>query len=522
MTYQGQLIPITLGRGSLNADKNQSLIDIRDLILATNLSLVDGLIEKEGGSAKVNSSAISGTPIITGLHDWWATATEQRLLAGTDAGVIVKDNLDNFGTSLKTGLALNRKITFTDGGAEATGDDRKCFICTGLDIVQVLIADAASTTNLTTPPADWNGTTQPEDLVLHNGRMWGWVEHRIYGTSLTDHEDYSAISGGVDFPVFPGDGEKIVAARSVRGRLFFWKFPRGIYWLDDSNTDNTKWIIKKLSDSVGMASSGAHVEVDNDVLFMDTSGSLHILSAVEELGDMKSSDLTSALSLLPWVEENVNRNRLDRTQAIYYPIRRQAHFAVSIAGGIVNARRFVVDFNIPQRPRITWSDKDTCEAIALRRDSQDVQRVIVGDDAGFVREIDQTERDIDGSTGYTGEFQIPHTDFAFVNPAYATVRKHGDFIEAIFTPTGNHNLNVDVYHDGVFIETITMNLSGTGGALGSFILGTDHLGGILANIKKRLHGSARRWSFRGYNGTAGQNFKISDFIIHLRPGEDRL
>ncbi len=521
--YEGIIVPIPLGMGGQNNNRNLTLIPPTDLISALNLSFRFGMLEREGGSVKINTTAISGTPTITALWDYFPTPGTQRLVVATSDGKLFKDDDDNFGTELKTGLGTNKFSMFVEAGAEATANDKKLFHFNGNDVVQVLAADGATTANISTPPADWATDEQPTGGVVHNGRLWAWSKHLIYASLIADHEDFTA-AGTLTFGVFSGEGERIIAARSIRGRLFIWKYPHGLYWLNDDDTNVANWTIKKLSSSIGGASPLCHVEVDNDVVFMDANGKIHALSAVDELGDMRASDLTSSLNVLPFLDESMNRSRTNFVQAVYYPIKREAHFVVTGAGASENNRRLVFDFNL-QAPRWRWSDKDdVCASIALRRDGDDIQVPIIGDDVGVAWTLDATALNIGGTGAYRSEFQTPHIDFSHddqIGKLGKVLRKDYDFLEFTIIPEGAHDMIVDVFHDGELAETIAFNMGPAGFILDSSLLDIDKFGGVLTKVRHRLHGASHRFSVRGVITTPDDAFSIVEMAVYLRMETDK-
>jgi hypothetical protein len=163
---------------------------------------------------------------------------------------------------------------------------------------------------------------------------------------------------------------------------------------------------------------------------------------------------------------------------------------------------FVVDLNHKDTPRIYIEDKDEVGALAIRQDTNRVTRPMSGDHDGIVWLLDQdhtskfrgTAADHIHISGYSSEFQIPHTDFAWFHEKLGAVRKNYAYLEAIMQPTGNFTLSFDIVYDGVIKDVVTMNTGESGAALGSFVIGQDALGGeSLLNTRKRLRGSSRRF-----------------------------
>lgn len=525
--YAGQIFEIPVGIGGLVGTKNQSAIGPDKLIIARNIAYDGGNLHKEGGATKYNSSAISGAPVVMAGWDWWPTAGVQRMVVVTSAGDILKDSgAGTFGTTLASGLTVTDAVPmFVEGGKEAAANNRKLFIFTGLNAVRVLSADGATATALATPPADWTGSSQPSFGLSHEGRLWGGGNlndpHRLYYSTVTDHENMTGATSG-SLSIYPGEGERLVCALSFKGLIIAWKYPTGTYLVDTTDPAVANWKIKRLSNSVGGVSPLGAAVVDDDIVFLDGSANFHLLSAVTEFGDMTSRNLSKLADVSEFIKENFNLARLTQARAIYYSSKREAHFAVAGAGSLVNNVRFVLDLNRPDMFRFRYSDRDIAESMWLRKDTTNaVQRPMIGDNAGFVWQLDRTEKSKDGA-GYSSAFQTPYMDFAWIDQKLATVRKLGQFLEIVVEPTGNWDMTVDIYWDGVLAQTIAFNMGTTGAVLGSFVLGTDSLGGNqILNRRQRIVGSGRRLSIAGHNSGAGEDFSVGKFYLHAAVGDER-
>lgn len=528
--YIGQIFTIPVGQGGLVGTKDQAAIDPDKLVIARNISMYGLTIAKEGGASKYNTAVIAGAPTVLGGWDWWPSSGVQRMVVALSDGTLKKDNgAGSFPTTLKSGLTMTDVVpVFVEGGKEAAALDRKLFCFTGLNAVQVLAADGVTTANLATPPADWAGAVQPTFGLMHDARMWGGGNindpHRMYYSTVTSHEDFTGAGSGT-ISIYPGEGERIVGAMSFKGLIIVWKFPVGVYLIDTTDPSILNWRVQRLTKSVGGVSPLGAVAVDNDVIFIDPSLNFHLLSAVNEFGDVSSSNLARQGHIYSFLAENFNFARLGFARAVYYPAKREAHFALGGLGSTVNNVRFVLDFNREGSIRFRYSDRDVSEAIWLKKDVNLTPRLTIGDNAGFIWNLDQSVKSKDGA-GYTGAFQTPFMDFSWLDPKLATVRKIGQYLECVVAPTGNWNLSVDIFWDGALTQTVTFNMGVSGGALGSFVLGTDKLGGDqILNRKRRITGSGRRISLAGRNSGAGEDFSVSNFYLHClisdeRPGRD--
>jgi len=526
MAYTGTIVELPIGVDGLTGNKNLSQVRITQLLDALNLTYESGTLQKEGGTSKYNSSAISGTPRVIAGHDWFPSDAIQRMIIITDDGKMFRDTgSGTFATTLKSGLSLAGQVpVFAEGGIEAAGRNRKLFAFTGNNAVQVLSGDGLTTSDISQPPADWTGTNQPTAGFLHEGRLVGLGNsndpHRVYFSLPADHEDFLTTVNTIS--VYPGEGEALVAGISFKGAAIVAKKPRGIYLIDTSNPDITKWRVIRLTSAIGMPSALAFAVVDDDIVLMDAGGNFQLLSAVTQFGDVESRNLSTVADFDPFMRENINFAQLKEVRGVYYPAKREAHFAVAGIGATTNTRRVVLDFNRQGIVRFRFSDRDVAESIWMRKDGDSIPRPVYGDNAGFVRLMDQDTRSHDG-VGYNGQFQIPHTDLSFLDVKFGTIRKLYDFLELVNEPKGNFNLNVDVLLDGDITETLTFNLGQTGSTLGSFVLDTDVLAtNAVVNKKRVVHGSGRRLSLIGRNNGAGQDFSLARFFLHFRPGDERL
>lgn len=561
MAFRGVEANVELAKYGLVGTRNLAAVPVTALLQARNISLDTGAITRAGGSRAYNlggadsfleleestdlylqedgvsfillESGGAALPAgITGLWDWFPTTDAQRMIAGLNNGELWRDStgVGSF-TLAKTGLDPDAIYVFAEGGAEEIGNDRKLFITTGFDTVQVIEGDALTTRNIgADAPTDWAGSNQPRSVFFHNGRMWGVLEHLLYGSTVTDHEDFTS-EGSVIIPVQTGEGAFLQGGISFKGRLFVFKWPTGIYWLDDSSSSQANWQMKRLTRSTGLASPNAMCQVDDDVLFVSEIGHIHMLSGIQDFGDVQNSDLSALNELTSYIRDNIDisKDALERVWGIYYPEKKQARFAMRSLGASQNDTVFIVDINRKDTPRIHIDDKDEPNALAIRQDENRVSRPMSGDSDGVVWLLDQDQTSI--FTGdpaddtdvfistYTSEFQIPHTDFAWFHEKLGAVRKNYSYLEAIMQPTGNFTLSFDVLYDGVIKDVITMNTGEAGSALGSFVIGQDQLGGdTLLNTRKRLRGSSRRLSLIGRQDEAGGKFTLSQLTIGLTPG----
>lgn len=524
MPFTGLKAELPLGPLGLTGKKAQSQIHIGSLIQSDNVTHENGILEKDGGATKYNSSAISGAPTILGGHDWHPTGSStQRAIVAASDGKLYRDTGDgSFGTTLESGLTITGTIpVFVEGGKEAAANNYKLFIFTGSNQIRVLSGDGTTTAAIATPPSDWSSSPFPKTGAVHEGRLWACLGHTAYYSMTTNHENFTG-SGSGSIVVYPGEGEEIVHCASFKGVLLIFKRPTGIYYVDTSDTTASNWRVVPLSKGIGMGSPDGGAPIDNDYIFMDCQYNIHLISAVDSpFANLGTRSLSDIQEMDNWIRTNLNLGQYQRVRCRFYPAKREVQFAVAGAGSTVNTYRLMVDFHIPELVRFRSNTMLTAESIWLKQDTNGVPRIMVGDNAGFVWNTDQSTRSKDGS-GYTCQFQTPHSDLAHLNPDLATIRKNLKFLELFFEPKGNWDLNVDVYIDGKNTQTITFNMGTTGANLGSFILGTSKLAGDQSKSKrKRVTGSGKRISLVGRMSGAAQTFAVEKAILYFFPGEER-
>lgn len=514
---------IPLGFDGLYGSKNPVTLPVSALIVANNLTYIDGTIKKEGGAQRYNAIPISGAPLILAGTDWWPTTTLQRSVILTSSGRILKDSgAGTYDLELKSGLAASTPFgAFVTGGAEAAARPRKLFCFTGVDPVQVLAGDGTTTTDIAQPPADWSGANQPLGGVVHQSRLFGFGNlndpHRLYYSETGNHEALAQT-----LVVYSGVGERILAAFSLRGFLIIFKFPEGVFALDSRDVDSSKWRVDKISDEIGVASIGAAVLTERSIVFLDASGNLQLLEQVTT-DAFAIGNIGATSQIKSFINLNVNLTELAKAKSAYYAKEREIHFALAHTGAATNSRRLVIDFN-REVPRFRFSDRDSPVSLWLRK-VDNIPKLALGDDAGLVWDLDTPARNKAGA-GYAASFETAPTDLGYLDPGLSTRRKNGKFLELVFEPTGNFNLRVDLLWDGFKEDSYDFNLAGDTDRfiLGAGILGKNRLGpgGILANLRQRITGSGKRIALRGFNSGVDENISLSKFILHFDAADEHV
>lgn len=524
MAYMGQTVPLPIGQQGFTGSRNPTRMQPGHLTAVEGLSLEGGILQKEGGVAKVNPIAIGGgSAVIAGIN-WCPVPAAHRDVVFLASGDVLKDDGSGvFGTTLAAGLTPVRvpPPVFATGGGETVGAARKLFMFSSSNQVKVLSGDGVTMSNIAQPAADW-AASFPTFGLHHAGRLWAGGNssdpHRMYASTLADHEDF-VDAGFQTFAVYPGEGDMIVGAVSYRGVLVIFKYPQGVYIIDTRDPDPTNWSVNKLSGAVGAVNHNSIVPIENDILYMDEGGNLHLLSATNDFGDVNTSNISQVSDLREFIKVEADLSQIRRAVGDWYAAKRQAWFTLPTLASSDNDLRLIVDFN-EQVPRFLPSRRDTMVSLWMRPATLG-SRPAAGDASGFVWTFDEADRNKEGDP-YPLRFETANTDLAFVDGLLATKHKNGQFLEIMSEPRGNWDLTIEVYWDDILTDVKQFNMGVGGAGLDSFVLDTDALtSAVVSNIRKKIVGSGRRFRMVGYNDGVDENVAIAGFLLSFTVGDER-
>lgn len=476
--------------------------------------------------------------IISGIN-WDPTPGAHHDVVFLSNGSVLQDTgAGTFPTIMTTGLTAvsDPPPLFVPAGGESVGGVRKLFLFSGSNQVRVALGAAATMAAIGSPAADWTGGQFPTFGVQHGLRMFAGGNasdpHRIYYSTIADHGDFLGAGSGT-LPIHPGESERIVAGLSFKGILLLWKYPLGIYVVDARDATPANWKVSRLTKAVGCINQHCIVQIENDVLYMDHVGNIHLLSSTQEFGDVNTSNIGRIASLEPFMRAYINQSLIRRSVGIWYAAKRQAWFSLPQQGATDNNIRLMVSFSEPQHgqaqdqgsnaPRFFMSRRDIAISLWMRPDNTDhIPRPTMGDNIGFVWKMDDLSRNKDG-VAYPIKFDTAITDLAFLDDTLATKMKAGQFLELASEPRGNWDLTVGVFWDDILSSTVQFNMGGAGAAIGSFILGTDVLGSdIVSSDRQRITGSGRRIRLIAENGGLDQDVSLAEFHLSFTVMDERI
>lgn len=514
------LTPIELiaGTGGLNRMQNLALLPKTDLSWVESLTVEHITWQKMPGALAYNSA-----PLDTGINSVWDFFNKrfvQEQIAWLDDGRTVV--VDQAGVIQKT-LHAGTPPTFgwmVEGFLDTA--NKALFFFNGVDVPRVYANDGTTVTvsaPITNGSPDWIAGNQPTMAFLHGFRMvalGGPDSHRVYLSSPRSHDRYAPGEGdSVGLNVYPGKGQKLVGGISFRSHCYLFKYPRGIYGLDDHDTNIANWSTPELTDAVGLAGPGCVCAVEDDVIFLDADGYFHALSAVQTQQQETVPTLFSR-ETSDFLRTMVNLDLLERTRSVYYARKRLAIFALPAAGSTVANRYLLIDFNLPSGPRLLWSSRDACPALALRRQNK-TQEPIIGDATGTIWRLDRETRS-KGGAGYRSQYEVPVQ--ALLEGGIRRMNLYE--LEVFFRPAGEYDLTLEVHKmtkDGTSVETLAFSLQTFGAPIGSMSFDPDVLAGAtIQTARRRLHGDANYVKLIGYNNNPDETFSVMDHIVRGKPG----
>jgi len=341
--------------------------------------------------------------------------------------------------------------------------------------VQVLSGDAATTTNIANPPTpDWdtaaNPGKQPLNGIVHQNRLIGFGNlsnaHRIYLSDPTDHENFTSVDAR-QISLGSHIGERLYGCAEFQGVAFFWKYPQGIFYLDDQSADFLSWGYRIRSQALGCAPSpNAVLATDDDVIFVAPDGHFHLLSAVASLGGQRTSDLTRMFGLHGWTKQNVDTTKLDQTASAWSPATKTACFGLKgTAGGTDNDLLVRWDFGLQDRdgpPRFSYARCWNPNALCIkRRDYIGTPSLLIGglQTSYFVDPTRYGFSTRKGATIGIGQtVTTPALDFANAAGELRSRRKNYRALEVVLggPDLASQVLTVAVAVDGTTRQTLTI------------------------------------------------------------------
>lgn len=519
MGYSNQVFKVPLSNAGLNASLNSDTVPpTASVVGSKNINLHKGGVGKRGGTAYVDSAAMSGAPDIVGIHDFYLSSGTQFVVRATGDGKIYKDDT----TTIKTGWTASNLI------ASFAEMNNLLYITNGADKPQVWTG-SGNTSDLTNCPTDW-GTAGPKQMVNHgfaNGeQMWAFgapsKPYTVYcskdnagGSTQADFSDAEVTTIRIN----TGDGYGIVGGFEFQDRIFAVG-KKQTYQIQDVDIDRANWGYNAAGWTGGAASHRLIVKVPNDVLMMMDDGEIYSITAVQQYGDYKSASLTRPAFINNWIADNVDLSKIDQFHAVYDPELRAVKWFVVRSGNTTVDTAMV--YFIDKDPATGWAIHDgasagngyiaNCSAV-VKQTSTGGYKVYTGDYSGVLWKLEQSDR-ADNGVGYYAAVRLSHLNF---DDSRTTKRYDRAFLS--LRPVGNYDLTVMVEFDGGEDSFSTsLNMGGTEVALDTFLLDTDSLAAeVLIEGSIGLGYVGKRIGMTLSNSGISQDFFLSQLLIDFKP-----
>lgn len=533
--YKGQSILLNLGTGGLMTDQPQGRISPAKLIDAKNVSLINGYIEKHPGNRPWNTTFGYDAKLpseILSFIEYYPKPLQQKVIVLCKNGNVYKFNSQaNFvQCTAQTGAPAN--LTMTPSPHMVVGGNRRVFIFSGNDQIQVIEGDQDTYRNIQKPSPDWTNSAFPKHGVLFRNRMWCFgVESQpdvLYASRDGDLEDFDVapLTPSTDpllFDVMAGEGEGISGLFVFKDTLFICKNPTGLYRLNSEGVNPADWYITKVNSDFGLAGPHGIAEMFDDVLLLNSQGTVTSLAATFKFGDLETSDVLNQLGCERYFRQDLSILNAEQVHGLYYSEKKQFYFSYTSKSS-QNPNRLMVGDMFQRNAEITLKDTVQPRCLGSIKDATGISRPYYGSDDGYIYSIDDVNRQLDTvstESGYNLIAQTPHMDFSFADASVGSRNKRFDFLEVTFAPTGDWDLYVDVYVDSELKETITYNLSHNR-PLDLMKLDTDSVeGDCQKSIRKPLHGQGRTISFKLRASGVSQNIKVQSLMVYFRVSDER-
>lgn len=485
-----------------------------------NINLNEDSREKRGGTGHVDSGY--GSAQIMGGFDFTLQNGNQFNVVATADGKIWKDE----NTTIKTGLTNNVFVSFEIY-------NNALYITNGADTPQIWDGSAGSTSNMTNTPTDWAGANQPTHMVVHgkgaSERLWaiGALPYKVYAADLnidgTSEADFSD-ANVVVILINTGDGAGIVAGIEFGDRLIVFGKNR-TYIIDDTDTDAANWGHENVQWQGGVAHHRLLIRTPNDLVAMMENGDIYSVTTAEQYGDYKRASIASPAFIDLWFRQNASLSNIDKFHATYDSELRLIRWFFIRSGQTQVDSDWVYYQNRAETvgPHEAWMLHDNQSSVSghsasaswnFRLDPPEDHRdyIYTGDYSGNVWDLEEVNRN-DENNAYVGRFKTP--DMTFEDPRVYKDYKRGWLIT---TAQGSYNVTVTPYVDGIAQTSQLVSLAGTGAVLGSFVLGTDVLGGgELLPKPFDIGAKGTRLAIDVLNSGVDETFLISQILVDFKP-----
>ena len=373
-------------------------------------------------------------------------------------------------------------------------------------------------------PSDWTGSNYPKQMIAHGRgnslRNWAMgcpsTPKTIYVTADGTPKDFSD-ANVLTFHIETGDGFGVVGGIDFGNRLILFSRTKSfVINDDDTNTDN--WGYTESQWEGGAAHHRLIVRTPNDIVCMMENGEIYSVTAAENYGDYRAASLTRPSFMHEWIKTYIDLSYIDDFHAIYDPILRAVKiFMVRIGETEVDT---CLTYFIDRPPDKAWvilgnenfESGYSALCAAVVRQSVGVWKIYTGSYNGQIWKLGEVNRN-DNSEAYVARIKTPDMSFDNVRET-----KRYDNLRVVSVSEGSCSATMTWWVDGTLIDSENLDFAEGGGLLGSFVLGTDALGGPnVLEVSTKLGLLGKRIQVEAKSSTANEDFFLSQFLVDFKP-----
>lgn len=414
-----QIPPIVVDAGDLQAFKWAET--------AKNWEMSEVGLIKAIGEADQLDTAISGTPIITGLFEY-KNGTTTELIACANGKVFKVSG--GTATQIYTGGTADKYYTHTewdDGNGNTV-----LILVNGADAPLEYNGTTCAAITMTDPNTVWDGAT-PNTVEVFRGRVFYSDGEYIYTPRAGTYNNFDTATSDVDkFTVDGGFGGKITGLLSLTDNLFVIFKERAIRRLAGSapfGSTTDGFFITNVSNNVGCIARRTITQAGKglEVYFLSTDG-LRKLEPVEKYGDV--DPLMPTYPIQDEVNDwNYSAGVIDDACAVYVPKYNQVYLFVPDGSSAENNKTYTLDVVTGGiDPRGTDDFKVASMAVFGRK-------LYTGDYAGQVHKWGD-------DNGYSGENITAEWESKYIAHAQLSLLKAYRFITLYAEADGDGDVQV--------------------------------------------------------------------------------
>lgn len=492
--------------GGLNDDDNPAGLRINEFAQLLNAYWRGNNLRTRMGYEKhPQTTAITGTPAITGLYDFVFAEGDSKEFVCVAGTKIYKD--------------VSNTWTDITGAVTITAGQNNVFTFT-------TFKDTMVATNGVDVPIKWTGTGNAAVLggspptAPYIYRKWnrlfltGHSGLIIRYSALGDHETWAA--GNTITPDSYGD-EYVTGLGEWRDYLMLLTNKR-IVPVSYTGDETAPFAWASLAPlMVGCVHQRAFANIGDDAVFMSDKG-IHSVNITERYGDFEEKFLS--YSKIKNLFDGLAGARRKYAIALYYPPEQSVVFLVSDGGQSSNQIAIWLDLKGAAVKFSRW-DNFTANAACIRRDSQQVPYIYFGNTAGQTNRFREA-LDADAGAAFNKTVETPWVDLG--EPA---IVKYLRYLETEMEYGGTYSINVDIFYDYNMDadSTLTLSMSGTVSTslYNTAVYNTDvYSSAESIKIKNILKGRGKVFKLKFRNSAADQPFGMYRFVLCVKPGGTRI